>query len=89
MSNTKRIGQTALYERLSRDDEMQGESKTLAISKWKSEVTALKKEKDTLYSQILDIRKEVKQAESVRHCIEKLLQGNRELIQVKKNELEI
>lgn len=26
MSNTKRTGQTALYERLSRDDEMQGES---------------------------------------------------------------
>lgn len=66
-----------------------GESKTLVILKWKSEVTALKKEKDTLYSQILDMRKEVEQAESVRSCIEKLLQGNRELIQVKKNELEI
>ena len=26
MSNTKRTGQTALYERLSRDDKMQGES---------------------------------------------------------------
>ena len=26
MSNTKRTGQTALYERLSRDDEMQGEA---------------------------------------------------------------
>ena len=26
MSNMKRTGQTALYERLSRDDEMQGES---------------------------------------------------------------
>ena len=50
-----------------------GESKTLDISKWKSEVTALKKEKDTLYSQILDMRKEVEQAESVRSCIEKLL----------------
>ena len=64
-----------------------GESKTLAISKWKLEATALKKEKDTLYSQILDMRKEVEQAESVRNCIEKLLQGNRELTQVKKNEL--
>ena len=29
MSNTKRTGQTALYERLSRDDEMQGESNYL------------------------------------------------------------
>lgn len=34
-----------------------GESKTLAISKWKSEVTTLKKEKNSLYSQILDMRK--------------------------------
>ncbi len=59
MSNTKRIGQTALYERLSRDDEMQGESKTLNISKWKSEVTTLKKEKNSLYNQILKIREEV------------------------------
>ena len=66
-----------------------GESKTLNISKWKLEVTALKKEKNSLYSQILDMRKEVEQAESVRSCIEKLLQGNRELTQVKKNELEI
>ncbi|WP_249963264.1 hypothetical protein [Histophilus somni] len=64
-----------------------GESKTLAISKWKSEVTALKKEKDTLYFQILDMRKEVEQDESVRSCMEKLLHENRELTQVKKNEL--
>ena len=66
-----------------------GESKTLAISKWKSEVTALKKEKDSLYSQILDIRKEIEKAESVRSCIEKLQQENRELTQMKKNELEL
>jgi len=66
-----------------------GESKTLNINKWKSEVGNMKKEKDTLYSQILDMRKEVEQAESVRSCIEKLLQENRELTQVKKNELEL
>lgn len=66
-----------------------GESKTLAISKWKLEVTALKKEKDTLFSQIIDMRKEVEQAESVRNCIEKLLQENRRLTQVKRNELDL
>ncbi|HEL0024390.1 MobQ family relaxase [Streptococcus equi subsp. zooepidemicus] len=64
-----------------------GESKTLAISKWKSEVATLKKEKDTLYSQIIDIRKEVEQAESVRRCIDKLMQEKRGLTQVKKQEL--
>ncbi len=63
------------------------ESKTLNVSKWKSEIGTLRKEKDTLYSQITDIRKEVEQAESVRSCIEKLLQENRELTQVKKQEL--
>ena len=66
-----------------------GESKTLNISKWKSEVTALKKEKDGLYSQIIDLRKEVEQAESVKSCIEKLQQENRELSQVKKRELNL
>ena len=66
-----------------------GESKTLTISKWKSEVTALKKEKDSMYSQIIDLRKEVEQAESVRSCIEKLQQENRELSQVKKQELDL
>ena len=45
-----------------------GESKTLNISKWKSEVTVLKKEKDSMYFQIVELRKEVKQAESVRNC---------------------
>lgn len=66
-----------------------GESKSLNISKWKSEVTALKKEKDSLYSQIIVLRKEVEQAESVRSCIEKLQQENRELSQVKKQELDL
>ena len=65
-----------------------GESKTLVISKWKSEA-ALKKEKDTLYSQIIDLRKEVEQAESVRSCMEKLLQKKRELAYVNKKELEL
>ena len=66
-----------------------GESKTLNISKWKSEVTALKTEKDSLYSQIIDLRKEVEQVESVRSCIEKLQQENRGLTQVKKQELNL
>ena len=63
------------------------ESKTLNISKWKSEIGTLRKEENTLYSKIIDIRKEVEQAESVRSCIEKLLQENRGLTQVKRNEL--
>ena len=66
-----------------------GYSKTLNISKLKLEVIALKKEKDTLYSQIVDLRKEVEQAESIRICIEKLQQENRELTQVKKQELDL
>ena len=41
-------------------------------------------EKDALYSQITDIRKEVEQAESVRSCIDKLLQEKRGLTKVKK-----
>ena len=64
-----------------------GESKTLNISKWKAEIGTLRKEKDSLYSQIKDIQKEVEQAESVRSCIDKLLQEKRDLTQVKKHEL--
>ena len=54
-----------------------GERKTLNISKGKSEIGTLRKEKDILYSQMTDIRKEVEQAESVRGCIDKLLQEKR------------
>ena len=64
-----------------------GESKTLNISKWKVEIATLRKEKDGLYPQIKDIRKEVEQAVSVRSCTDKLLQEKRELTQVKKYEL--
>lgn len=64
-----------------------GENKTLNISKWKSEIGTLRKEKDTLYSQMIDIRKKVEQAESVRSYIDKLLQEKRGLTQVKKQEL--
>jgi len=64
-----------------------GENKTLNISKWKAEIGTLRKEKDTLYSQMIDIRKKVEQAESVRSCIDKLLQEKRGLTQIKKQEL--
>ena len=52
-------------------------------------VTTLKKQKDNLYNQVLEIRKEVEQAETVRVCIEEILQGDRELTQVKKQELDL
>ena len=66
-----------------------GEGKTLNISKWKSEAIVLKKEKDSLYSQILDMRKEVEQAEKVKTCIEQLQENSKELKQVKWNELDL
>ena len=58
-----------------------GESKTLAISKWKSEVANLKKEKKSLYNQILEIRDEVEQAEKVKTCIEQLQEQEKRLSQ--------
>ena len=52
-------------------------------------VTTLKKQKDNLYNQVLEIRKEVEQAETVRICIEEILQENGELTQVKKQGLDL
>jgi len=64
-----------------------GESKTLAISKWKLEIANMKKEKNSLYNQILEIREEVKQAEKVKTCIEQLQEQEKQLPQLKRNEL--
>ncbi len=66
-----------------------GESKTLDISKWKSELANLKKEKKSLYSQIIEIREEVEQAEKVKTCIEQLQEQKKQLSQVKRNELDL
>ena len=66
-----------------------GDNKTLNISKWKLEVDTLKKEKKSLYNQILEIREEVKQAEKVKTCIEQLQEQEKRLTQVKKNELDL
>ena len=66
-----------------------GESKTLAISKWKSELATLKKEKKNLYNQIIEIREEVEQAEKVKNCIEKLQEREKQPSQVKQNELDL
>ncbi|HEL1116306.1 TPA: MobA/MobL family protein, partial [Streptococcus equi subsp. zooepidemicus] len=41
------------------------ESETLAIRKWKLEVKTLKKEKQNLYNQILEMREDIEQAEKV------------------------
>ena len=66
-----------------------GESKTLNISKWKSELTNLKKDKKSLYSQILEIREEVEHAEKVKTCIEQLQEQEKQLSQVNRNELDL
>lgn len=66
-----------------------GDSKTLNISKWKTEATTLKKEKDSMYFQMVDIRKELKQAEKVKNCIEQLQIQEKQLSQVKWNELDL
>ena len=66
-----------------------GVSKTLNISKWKSELTTLKKDKKSLYSQILEIREEVEHAEKVKTCIEQLQEQEKQLSQVNRNELDL
>jgi len=66
-----------------------GESKTLDISKWKLEVITLRKEKDSLYSQIIDMRKEVERAEKVKICIEWLQEHSKQLAQSKNQDLEL
>ena len=66
-----------------------GESKTLNVSKWKSEIGTLRKEKNNLYNQILEIREEVEQAEKVKNCIEQLQVQEKQLSQVKRNELDL
>ena len=66
-----------------------GESKTLNVSKWKSEIGTLRKEKNNLYNQILEIREEVEQAEKVKNCIEQLQIQEKQLSQVKRNELDL
>ncbi len=66
-----------------------GDSKTLNISKWKTEATTLKKEKDSMYFQMVDIRKELEQAEKVKNCIEQLQIQEKQLSQVKWNELDL
>ena len=47
----------------------------------------MKKEKKSLYNQILEIREEVKQAEKVKTCIERLQEQEKRPSQVKSNEL--
>ena len=66
-----------------------GESKTLAISKWESELATLKKEKKSLYNQILEIREEVAQAEKVKTCIEQLQEQEKRLTKKKSQNLEL
>ena len=66
-----------------------GESKILNVSKWKSEIGTLRKEKNNLYNQILEIREKVEQAEKVKNCIEQLQVQEKQLSQVKRNELDL
>ena len=66
-----------------------GESKTLNISRWKSEVTTLKKEKKSLYNQILEIREEVEQAEKVKTCIERLQEHTNKLERSNEKNMEL
>ena len=66
-----------------------GESKTLAISKWKSELATMKKDKKSLYNQILEIREEVEKSEKVKVCIEQLQEQEKQLTKKKSQNLEL
>ena len=66
-----------------------GENKTLNISKWKSELTTLKKDKKSLYNQILEIREEVEQAEKVKTCIDKLQEHTNKLARSNEKNMEL
>ena len=52
-------------------------------------VANMKKEKNSLYNQILEIREEVEQAEKVKTCMEQLQEQEKRLTQVKRNELDL
>ncbi|WP_455257629.1 hypothetical protein [Peptoniphilus asaccharolyticus] len=54
-----------------------------------SELATLKKEKKSLYNQILEIREEVAQAEKVKVCIEQLKEQEKQLTKKKSQNLEI
>ena len=49
----------------------------------------MKKEKKSLYNQILEIREEVEQSEKVKTCIEQIQEQEKQLLQVKRNELDL
>ena len=49
----------------------------------------MKKDKKSLYSQILEIREEVEHAEKVKTCIEQLQEQEKQLSQVNRNELDL
>ena len=47
------------------------------------------REKDRLYSQIIDIREEVEQAEKVKTCIEQLQEHSKEISKNKSQDFEL
>lgn len=49
----------------------------------------MKKEKDSLYYQIIDLRKEVEQTEKVKICIERLQEHSKEQIQSKNKDFQL
>ena len=65
------------------------ESKTLAIRKWKLEVKTLKKEKQNLYNQILEMREDIEQTEKVKACLEQLYKKERQLTKSNNHDLGI
>ena len=49
----------------------------------------MKKEKDSLYYQIIDLRKEVEQTEKVKICIEQLQEHSKEQTQSKNKDFQL
>ena len=59
------------------------------MKKEQSLKVSLQKDKKSLYNQILEVREEVAPAEKVKTCIEQLQEREKQLSQVKRNELEL
>ena len=59
------------------------------MKKEQSLKVSLQKDRKRLYNQILEVREEVAPAEKVKTCIEQLQEREKQLSQVKRNELEL
>ncbi len=66
-----------------------GDNRELNLKGWKKEIVTLNSEKKRLYDEVYELKAEVQEAETIKKCVEQVIQAEATKVQTKRRNMEL